>query len=107
MPSPSLPRALRESRSRDDLRSATTTPRAPASAQARATAAPIPLAAPVTTQTLPLTCMLRRLISDDDLFGLKHWFDVAAMTVNSLSPCGRGWQRCKAGGRGEGVCIRG
>src|SRR5665647_543998 len=47
------------SRSRDDLRSATTTPRALMRRPARATASPIPLAAPVTTQTLSLRCMLR------------------------------------------------
>src|SRR5436190_15080558 len=39
-------------------RSATTTPLAPAAAYARATASPMPLAAPVTTQTLPFGCIL-------------------------------------------------
>src|SRR5918994_1515739 len=39
-------------------RSATTTPLAPAAAYARATASPMPLAAPVTTQTLPFTFIL-------------------------------------------------
>src|ERR1700722_9643969 len=36
---------------------------------------------------------------------------VAAMTVRSLSPCGRGWTRCEASRTGEGVgqradCLR-
>src|SRR6202035_4422273 len=54
---PSMSPATCASRSRVVLRSATTTPRAPASANARAVASPMPLAPPVTTQTLPLMCM--------------------------------------------------
>src|SRR5262249_48202022 len=48
------------SRAREVLRSATTTPRAPAAAKARAVASPIPLAPPVTTQTLSLISICLR-----------------------------------------------
>src|SRR5690348_7319038 len=58
MARPSMSPATCASRSREVLRSATTTPRAPASAKARAVASPMPLAPPVTTQTLSLMCML-------------------------------------------------
>src|ERR1700761_1254440 len=56
--SPSMSPATFANRSRELLRSATTTPRAPAPAYARAVASPMPLAAPVTTQTLSLMCMV-------------------------------------------------
>src|ERR1700761_4107882 len=55
---PSMSPATLANRSRELFRSATTTPRAPASAYARATASPIPLAPPVTTQTLSLMFMV-------------------------------------------------
>ena len=56
---PSISPATFASRSREVLRSATTTPRAPAAAKARAVASPMPLAAPVTMQTLSLTSMFK------------------------------------------------
>src|SRR5216684_6587856 len=107
---PSISPATLASRSRDDLRSATTTPRAPPCAKARATASPIPLAAPVTTQSLFLTSIFRYSISNDGLLRQKHCFSIAATSVNSLSPCGcsdRGdgeqWER--VGVRGYGLSI--